>query len=96
MSVSDRIMSDYIVNVADVSTYCCDPMSFEEEFEAFAACDDEGLVKICIHRHGGRERFAPGLVRKVPAQDVNLVQLYSVREKFWKTIVSSTFTMSFS
>lgn len=44
MFSSNRIMSDYIVNLADVSTYGCDPMSFEdlrEEFEVFPLYDDD-------------------------------------------------------
>lgn len=38
MFSANRIMSDYLVDIADVSTYGCDPMSFEElreEFEVF-------------------------------------------------------------
>ena len=38
MFSASRIMSDYIANLADVSTYGCDPMSFEDlrdEFEIF-------------------------------------------------------------
>ncbi|MBV2184749.1 MAG: hypothetical protein KUL88_09455 [Rhizobium sp.] len=47
----NRIMSDFIVNLADVSTYGCDPMSFEElreEFEVFAVLRDEsdGIITI--------------------------------------------------
>lgn len=44
MFSANRIMSDYIVNLADVSTYGCDPMSFEdlrEEFEGLLLCDEE-------------------------------------------------------
>ncbi|MFK3776915.1 hypothetical protein [Agrobacterium sp. NPDC089420] len=41
---ANRIMSDYIVNLADVSSYGCHPMSFEElrdEFEVLPMHDDE-------------------------------------------------------
>ncbi|EHS52044.1 hypothetical protein PDO_4920 [Rhizobium sp. PDO1-076] len=48
---SRLLMSDYIVDLADVSTYGCDPMSFEElreEFEGFPFQEDglEGPVSI--------------------------------------------------
>lgn len=51
MFSTNRIMSDYIVNLADVSTYGCDPMSFEdlrEEFEVFSACEDDPEGLLCI------------------------------------------------
>ncbi|WP_161784799.1 hypothetical protein [Rhizobium sp. YS-1r] len=35
---ANRVMSDYIVDLADLSAYGCDPMTFEdlrEEFEVF-------------------------------------------------------------
>lgn len=38
------VMSDYIVNLADIGTYGCDPMSFEDlrdEFEVFPFTNDE-------------------------------------------------------
>ena len=44
MFSTNRIMSDYIVNLADVSTYGCDPMSLEdlrEEFEVFPFMHNE-------------------------------------------------------
>ncbi|WP_170975743.1 hypothetical protein [Rhizobium sp. FY34] len=46
MFSANRIMSDYIVNLADVSTYGCDPMSFEdlrEEFEVFAVTEADEM-----------------------------------------------------
>ncbi|MCJ8519293.1 hypothetical protein ABID21_002494 [Pseudorhizobium tarimense] len=44
MFSANRIMSDYIFNIADVSTYGCDPISvgsLMEEFEVFPAYGDE-------------------------------------------------------
>lgn len=51
MFSSNRIMSDFIVDLADVSAYGCDPMSFEdlrEEFEGIFSRDDEpeGLLNM--------------------------------------------------
>ncbi|GEO87523.1 MULTISPECIES: hypothetical protein [Alphaproteobacteria] len=51
MFSANRIMSDYIVDIADVSTYGCDPMSFEdlrEEFEVLSMLDDEFDGLLCI------------------------------------------------
>lgn len=51
MFSTNRIMSDYIVDLADVSAYGCDPMSFEDlrnEFEIFPVVgqDVDGLFDI--------------------------------------------------
>lgn len=51
MFSSNRIMSDYMVDLADVSTYGCDPVSFEElrdEFEIYMLPSDEfeGLASL--------------------------------------------------
>lgn len=45
MFSANRIMSDFIIDLADVSTYGCDPMSFEdlrEEFEILPFTEEFG------------------------------------------------------
>lgn len=51
MFKQNRVVSDYIANIADVSTYGCVPMSVADlldEFEVFPIGDDgfDGLVNI--------------------------------------------------
>lgn len=47
----NRIMSDYITDLADVTAYGCDPMSFEglrDQFEVFPTYDDELEMLLAI------------------------------------------------